>query len=82
MAVLFVLILYFYILISIRLEVKAEIEKVPKVPMAMCDTHGAFPESALFHTTAVAEDRPDLDVPMCPFCMADRLKASEKLLKG
>ena len=62
-------------------DAKRKVNNIPKVPMSMCNIHGLYPTSAAIDVTAVAEGRNDLPVHICPFCIHDRFKASQKKLE-
>lgn len=60
---------------------KKEISNIPKVPMSLCDKHGAYPASASLHITAAQLGVPDLDVVICPMCWNERNNIAKELLK-
>jgi hypothetical protein len=52
-------------------DAKDEVENLPKVPMLMCDTHGAYPEKAALNMEVPTTDEL---VKMCPFCVHERIR--------
>lgn len=60
-------------------EEKAKVLNMPKVPMSLCDKHGAFPSSMMLKMTVPADNRQDLIVEQCPQCYSDKLKESKRI---
>lgn len=51
-------------------QAKKEVKQIPRVPMLLCDIHGAYPE----HTALTIDaDVTGGVVKLCPFCMRDRV---------
>lgn len=68
------IILFLYLLI----DTKKKVASMPKVPMKLCDIHGAYPESASMWIDTLSDNKVNLRVEMCPQCYADRLRKIQK----
>lgn len=60
-------------------EEKNKVLRLPKVPMTLCDKHGAYPSSATLKLTVPADGRHDLIVEQCPQCYYDQMKQSTRI---
>lgn len=67
------------IIVKIWLDEKGKVHRMPKVPMTLCDTHGAYPSSSTLRLVVPAEGRQDLIVEQCPQCYYDRLRESKRI---
>lgn len=63
------LVLYLWALIKAELEIK----QTEKVPMDICDKHGAYPASASIECPYIVDDVATHIKRLCPFCLAERL---------
>jgi hypothetical protein len=68
-------------LIHAWMQEKHKVETRPKIPMSMCDKHGAYPTSASLYIDVPAEDKPDLRVEFCPICYEERMKEQSNKIK-
>jgi hypothetical protein len=63
---------------------KKEVVTAPKIPMYLCDIHGAFPAKHCMQieVPVVDETQRPLVVDMCPFCYDEKMKVAEKVFKS
>jgi len=71
--VLFILGLFLFAL-NIWWTERRRVQKMPRVPMNICDTHGTYPASAALTINVPQENKPDLVVDVCPICYAEKYK--------
>ena len=74
----------FVLYMCLDVQAKRLVHIAPKIPMYICDTHGAFPAKSLLKITVpnTAPGTADLVVDMCPICFDMRMKESEALLSA
>jgi hypothetical protein len=77
--VVFMLIAIFVFAIRILLEEKNKVKQMPRVPMTLCDVHGAYPSSSTLRLNVPADGKQDLVVEQCPQCYYDRYKSSKRI---
>lgn len=77
------LIVFCVVCIHIWWTERKRILTAPRIPMSLCDRHGAYPSSASIWYTIPEEGKSDLVQEGCPLCYKDRLdQAKEKLNAG
>jgi hypothetical protein len=62
-------------------DVQKEIATAPRIPMYMCDIHGAFPKKSAIRITVPSEKGPPMEHDMCVFCYSEKMEKAKSALK-
>lgn len=71
--------------IVINEQAKREVNAAPKIPMSLCDVHGAYPTKASLYIevpTVFDDNSKPLRVERCPFCYDEQSRKADDILKA